>query len=479
VADKPNIVFIMSDDLGSPLSFIGTKGVNTPNTDGVAREGMFFSRYYATAPTCAPSRTAIFTGMYPTELNAQHHHSEPDFPDYVKHLAEHLRQDAGYYTANVTKTPQKYPFITYGKRDYCWSRQHDPSLFYDGDDYEQLKNHQPFYAEFQIFEPHVPHHSLQRYAAEGLGVDPGGVELPPYYPDTPETRDIWARYLCAVQVFDAKVGMVVEMLQNDGLLDDTIVVVFTDHGRDMVRAKCSLYDAGIHVPLAIQIPEKYRPVGYQPGAVSDQLISGIDILPTMLSLAGIEPPPFLPGAPFLGDNAKERPLAYAHRDRVLTHIDRMRAVTDGRYHYIRNYMPQQPSIPLPLLRVDLEFATDEMVLEMLRLRAEGKLTPEQEEVLAEVRPGEQLFDNETDPHQLKNLAEDPELLPVLRRMRTALQLWIAQTQDKGFLSEPAEAAQKGAGVVPLWQQITKGRYNVEDYGVYDLPADPQFAVMFQ
>jgi arylsulfatase A-like enzyme len=478
VPDKPNIVFIMSDDLGSPLSFTGTKGVNTPNCDRVAREGMFFSRYYATAPTCAPSRTAIFTGMYPTELNAQNHHSEPDFPDYVKHLAEHLRQDADYYTANVLKTPQKYPFITYGKRNYCWSRQRDPSL-YDGDDYAQLKDNQPFYAEFQIFEPHVPLHSLERYGAEGLGVDPAAVELPPYYPDTPETRDIWARYLCAVQVFDAKVGMVLEMLQDDGLLDDTIVVVFTDHGRDMVRAKCSLYDAGIHVPMAIRIPEKYRPGRYQPGTVSDRLISGVDILPTMLSLAGIDPPPFLAGVPFLGGRAKERPLAYAHRDRVLTHIDRMRAITDGRYHYIRNYMPDQPAIPQPLLRVDLEFATDEMVLEMLRLRAEGMLTPEQEDVLAEVRPGEQLFDNETDPHQLKNLADDPRSLPVLRRMRTALQLWIAQTQDKGFLPEPAEAAQKGAGVVPLWQQITEGKYNVEDYGVYDLPADPQFAAMFQ
>ena len=476
--DKPNIVFIMSDDLGSAVSFTGTKGVNTANFDRVAREGMFFSRYYAAAPTCAPSRTAIFTGMYPTELNAQNHHSEPDFPDYVKHLAEHLRAGGDYYTANVMKTPEKYPFITYGKRDYNWSRQHDPSI-YDGDDYAQLKDHQPFFAEFQIFEPHVPHHSLERYASEGLGVDPTKVELPPYYPDTCETREIWARYLCAAQVFDAKVGMVLEMLENDGLLDDTIVVVLTDHGRDMVRAKCSLYDAGIHVPLAIRIPGKYRPEGYQPGTISDKLISGVDILPTMLTLAGIDPPPFLAGAPFLGGKARERPLAYAHRDRVLTHIDRIRAVTDGRYHYIRNYMPAQPAIPQPLLRADLEFATDEMVLEMLRLRAEGKLTPEQEEVLAEVRPDEELFDNESDPHQLTNLAGDPQFLPVLRRMRTALQLWIAQTQDKGFLPESADAAQKGASVVPLWLQITKGKYNVEDYGVYDLPADPQFAAMFQ
>ncbi|MEU6584802.1 sulfatase [Nocardia sp. NPDC046763] len=476
--DKPNIVFIMSDDLGSASSFTGTQGVNTPHFDRVAREGMFYSRCYATAPTCAPSRTAIFTGMYPTELNAQHHHSEPDFPDYVKHLAEHLRAGAGYYTANVVKTPDKYPFITIGKRDYCWSRQHDPSI-YDGDDYAELSTHQPFFAEFQIFEPHVPHHSLQRYAAEGLGVDPEQVELPPYYPDTTETRRIWARYLCAVQVFDAKVGMVLDMLEGDGLLDDTIVVVLTDHGRDMPRAKCSLYDAGIHVPLAIRIPAKYRPADYAPGTISDRLISGVDIAPTMLSLAGIDPPPFLAGAPFLGSRAQVRPLAFAHRDRVLTHIDRMRAVTDGRYHYIRNYMPNQPAIPAAVLRTDLEVMTDDMALEMLRLRAEGQLTPEQEDVLAEVRPDEQLFDNESDPHQLHNLADDPQYLPILRRMRTALQLWIAQTQDKGFLPEPAEAAQKGAWAVPLWQQVTKGEYDVEDYGVYDLPASPEFAQMFQ
>jgi arylsulfatase A-like enzyme len=128
MADKPNIVWIMADDLGSPLSFTGTKGVSTPNIDRVASEGMFFSRYYATSPTCAPSRTAIVTGRYPTELNAQHHHCEPDFPPDVKHIAERLREGGGYFTANVTKNPDKYPFITYGKRDYNWSRQHDESI---------------------------------------------------------------------------------------------------------------------------------------------------------------------------------------------------------------------------------------------------------------------------------------------------------------------------------------------------------------
>lgn len=478
MADRPNIVFVMSDDLGSPLSFTGTAGVRTPNIDRLAREGMFFSRYYAAASTCAPSRTAIFTGTYPTALNAQHHHSEPEFPEFVKHLAEHLREGSGYYTANVTKTPEKYPFITYGKRDYCWSRQHDPSI-YDGDDYAELKDHQPFFAEFQIFEPHVPWHSLERYQEEGFAVDPAMVELAPYYPDTPETREIWARYLSAAQVFDAKVGMVVEMLGEGGLLDDTIVVVLGDHGRDMARAKCYLYDAGIHVPLVVWIPEKWRPEGYEAGTTSDRLVSGVDILPTMLSLAGIDPPSFLHGAPFLGPKAQPRPVAFASRDRLVTHIDRIRAVTNGRFHYIRNYLPNQPMIEPLLLRDDVQFLTDEMLIEMLRLRAEGQLTPEQEQVVAEVRPDEELYDNETDPHQIRNLADDPDYLPVLRKMRSALQQWIAATQDKGFLPEPPEAALKGAFLVQGWNQVTQGKYDVEDFGIYDLPAAPKFAQLFQ
>jgi len=478
VLRKPNIVWVMADDLGSPLSFTGTAGVKTPHIDRLAREGMFFSRYYSTAPTCAPSRTTMLTGMYATYLNAQHHHSTPDFPPTVKHLAERLREDGGYYTANVAKVPQGYPFISFGKRDYDWSRQHDPSL-YDTGDYAGLKDHQPFYAEFQCIEPHSPWHSLEKYGEEGLAVDPAEVELPPYYADTPETRKTWAKYLSSCQVVDAKVGFVRDMLEKDGLLENTIIVVLTDHGRDMARAKFNLYDAGIHLPLVVWIPERYRPAGYEPGAVSAQLISGVDIVPTMLSMAGIELPPGLQGMPFLGPAVQEREYVYAHRDRVLSHVDRSRAVVGKRFHYVRNYMPEQPAFWPPSLYEKLDIGYDEILVEMLRLRAEGKLTPEQEQILAEVRPFEELFDIEQDPHQLRNLADDPDYLPVLRQMRTALEFWIADTQDKGFLPEPPDEAQKGAWLVDFWVQTTKGQYNVDDYGVFDLPGSPEFAHLLQ
>ena len=150
-----------------------------------------------------------------------------------------------------------------------------------------------------------------------MAVDPDEVELPPYYPDTPETRTTWARYLSAVQVFDAKVGKVREMLEKDGMLEDTVIVVLTDHGRDMVRGKFNLNDPGIHLPLVVWIPSSTDPDDYQAGTVSDRLTSGVDLYPTMLSLAGVELPAILHGAPFVGPEAKEREFAFAHRDREI------------------------------------------------------------------------------------------------------------------------------------------------------------------
>ncbi|MGI9623912.1 MAG: sulfatase-like hydrolase/transferase, partial [Acidimicrobiales bacterium] len=271
----------------------------------------------------------------------------------------------------------------------------------------------------------------------------------------------------------------IQMLEEDGLLEDTIVIVIADHGRDMVRAKFALYDDGIHIPLVVRIPEKYQPEGYEAGGVCDEVVSGVDMMPSILATLGIDIPDDLPGVPFFGPDRSEREFAFAHRDRVGSHLDRSRAVVTKKYHYVRNFMPEQPGYwPASLYR-DFEIAYDGILDQMLELRAEGKLTPEQEEVVAETRPAEELFDLENDPYTMHNIADDPEHLDALRQMRTALRRWIADTQDKGFIGEdPAEAA-KGAWVVPLWLQLTGGTYNADDYDVFALPVDDAFRDMLR
>ena len=269
------------------------------------------------------------------------------------------------------------------------------------------------------------------------------------------------------------------MLEEDGLLEDTIVMVLSDHGRDMLRAKFTLYGGGIHVPLVMSIPEKYRPEGYEPGTVSDQLVSAVDIMPTILSLVGLDIPPELPGRPFLGSDRVEREYAFAHRDRVASHVDRGRAVVGERYHYVRNFMPNQPGFWPPSLVKGFDLAYDEMVEIMLEMRAEGTLDEAQETVLAEFRPPEELFDVDSDPHTLHNLAADGEHEDVLRRMRTELRRWIAETDDKGFIGEDPAEAQNGAWVVPLWLKLTKGQYDVDKYDVFALPIDDEFRDMLK
>ena len=434
---------------------------------------MFFSRYYAVAPTCAPSRTAIFTGMYPTYLNAQHHHTEPDFP---------LRQALGAATArrgrllhgerlqgagrvSVHRLRQARPLLV---------GQHDEAL-YDSADFADLKDNQPFFAEFQCLEPHAPWHSLETYAEEGLAVDPDEVELPPYYPDTPEVRTVWAQYLSSVQVFDAKVGKVREMLEKPkaagGHRDRRL-----DRSRPRPGARQVQPLRRRHPPAAGRVDPRAVPTGrLRARTVSDRLVSGVDISPTMLSLAGVELPPTLPGAPFLGPDAKERPYAFAHRDRVITHLDRSRAVVDKRYHYIRNYMPDQAGY---FQRASTSSSTSATTRCWPRCSGSGRKAAqsEQEQILAETRPIEELFDVEQDPHQLRNLAEDPEYLPVLRRMRSALELWIAQTQDKG-LPEPPEGAQKGGLPGRLLVKTTGGTRR----GLRRMtsPVSPEFAKLIQ
>lgn len=440
---RPNILWLIAEDMGPHLGCYGTTQVATPHLDRLAAGGMRFTRAYTTAPVCSASRSAFMTGMYQTTIGAQNHRSHLDdgfmLPDGVRVLPDWLR-DAGYYTANIRRFPAPVDFEGAGKTD--WNFAH-PGQAFETDQWQELKAHQPFYAQVNFQETH------RLYAAmlnEGRGfpapprADPAKVDLPPYYPDVPEARADWANYLDAATALDRKIGQVLAQLERDGLADNTIVIFIGDNGAAHVRSKQWCYESGLIVPLIVHWPKGLpAPAGFKAGAVSDRLIEAIDLTATTLALAGAPLPPKMQGRVFLGDRAAPaRDYAFGARDRCDETVDRIRTVRDARYRYIRNFMPERP-----LLQPNgYKDAMYPMVALMRRLHAEGKLDPVQEVLMAPHRPAEELYDLETDPHEIRNLAgsTQPELQTVRHRLSRVLDQWIVDTNDQGRIPEPPEVA---------------------------------------
>jgi N-sulfoglucosamine sulfohydrolase len=420
--EKPNILWILGDDLGPDLACYGAPAVRTPNLDRLASEGVRYTHAFTTAPVCSPSRSALMTAMYQTSIGAHHHRSHRmdgyRLPEGVRTITDRLRE-RGYFTANITKIAPG--LRASGKTDFNFTVEKP----FDGDDWAQLKPRQPFFAEINFTEPHRGPAWPQARKEPNL-VNPAEVFVPPYYPEHRVVRDDYANYYDATQLLDRKVGQVLKLLEEQGLAQNTIVFFFGDNGRCHVRDKQWLYDGGTHIPLIVRWPGKLKP-----GTVDDRLVSNIDIAATTLRLAGVELPKTMQGQPFLGPDAKERPQVFAARDRCDETVDRIRSVRTKRYLYIRNFRPElrytQPNAykerQYPALQV------------MKELHAEGKLTPEQALFMANSKPVEELFDMQEDPHQLRNLAASEKHLSVLREMRGALERWIKETGDLGAQPE--------------------------------------------
>lgn len=295
---RPNILWIISEDFSPDLGCYGNPLVHTPNLDRLASEGVRFTRAFVTGPVCSASRSAIATGMYQTSIGAHNHRSHRDdnyrLPEGIHVFTHYLRQ-AGYHTSNVlTAAPDVRGT---GKNDFNFNVDNP----FDGTDWNQRKPGQPFYAQINFSETH---RAFKRFPDRPI--DPAKVQLPPYYPDHPAVRLDWALYLDTAQHLDVKVGKVLQRLRDEGLEEDTIIIFFSDHGRPMPRGKQFLYEGGIHIPLIVKIPEKYRPQGYKPGTVNDQLVSAIDITATTLALAGVDIPSHMQGLPFYGASAAPR-----------------------------------------------------------------------------------------------------------------------------------------------------------------------------
>ncbi len=424
-----NIVWIIADDLSPDLSCYGSTEVSTPNIDRLAAEGARFTNAYVTCPVCSPSRSALITGMHQTSIGAHAHRSHRGdgytLPAPARLITEYFRE-AGYYTVNDHGSGLG------GRNKTDFNFQHKRA--FDGSDWRDRAAGQPFYAQVNIFEPHRggPTEPWDFAAGIEAPTDPAQVTPPAYYPQDEIARKDWAGYLDAVRMLDEKVGRVLDRLEEDGVADRTVVVFFGDHGRPMPRDKQFLYDGGIRVPLVIRWPGQIAP-----GSVRDELVSSIDLSAASLAIAGIEVPAHMQGRVFLGERkTASREYVFAARDRCDETVDRIRAVRDKRYKYIRNYYPDRPYMQLNRYK-EVSYP---IWRQLLRLKKQGDPSVSGNPFLAHKRPEEELYDTEADPNELQNLASSPEHQPILTRMASALDLWIRHTGDMGEQPEDPSIA---------------------------------------
>jgi arylsulfatase A-like enzyme len=435
-ADRPNILWLIAEDFGPHLGCYGEKHVATPNLDALAAGGVRYANFFTTAPVCSPSRSAFMTGMYQTTIGAHNHRSHRDdgyqLPAGVRVLTDWLR-DAGYFTASVRELPAELGFRGSGKTD--WNFTYDGRPF-DSDQWSELKTHQPFFAQVNFQETHRTFHAPKHAEANK-------VEIPPYYPDHPVTRDDWAQYLDSATELDRKVGLVLKQLESDGLADSTVIVFFGDNGQAHVRGKQFCYDSGLHVPLIVHWPKNFpAPSHFAAGKVDERLLASIDLAPTMLAIAGAKEPEKMQGEAFLGDTAgPPRKYVFGARDRCDETVFRFRTVRTDRYRYIRNFTPERPFLQ-PNAYKERQYPVWTLLKE---LDAAGKLTPLQKQLTAPNMPAEELYDIVADPHETKNLASSAEHAAVLKDLRGVLEKWIDESNDLGRELEPPElAAAKGA-----------------------------------
>lgn len=451
-SSRPNILVLIAEDICPALGCYGDEYATTPNIDKMAEGGMVYDFALTTAPICAPSRSALASGLYATSLGTQHLRSEIPFPEKLKTLPVLLREN-GYFTSNRNKTD--YNFDPEGMWEH-WSSEYTP--------WRHRAEGQPFYSFMNIGPSHEGSvNNLQNYKrfVEHLSAemfhDPANVPLPPYYPDSPKIREIWAHYYDILTVLDQNVGMVLDSLKADGLMEETIVFFIADHGFGMPRYKRWLYKTGMHVPMVVHVPEKYKHLvpGFSKGGHNANMISFIDLPATVLNLAGAEIPGYFEGKPIMGENATpEREYAFGARDRADDMFEMSRSVTDGRYFYVRNFMPHLPYIQPGFIFSDEK----EAFRELRRLHLNGETNIEQEK-LWNKKPVEELYDWQADPQELNNLADDPAYTDIKKKLKSKLQGWMVETRDLGLLPE-AEYMIRSEGSSPYEYARESGDYQV-------------------
>lgn len=437
-ADRPNILWLTCEDMGPHLGCYGDTYATTPNLDKFATRSLRYLNVWSNAPVCAPARTTIISGMYPTSTGAEHMRSMVSLPAHMKFYPQYLRE-AGYYCTNNNK--EDYNLVKPGQ---VWDESSGKAH------YKNRKPGQPFFA---IFNVTVTHESQIRRRPHKLIHDPAKVRIPAYHPDTPEVRHDWAQYYDNITTMDRIMGERLKELEDAGLAKDTIVFFYSDHGSGMPRSKRWPYNSGLHVPMLIHFPEKWKHLAskeYTPGHKTDRLVGFVDLAPTVLSLAWVKPPEYYQGRAFLGKfEAKPNEYLHGFRGRMDERYDLVRSVRDKRYVFIHNYMPHKPYGQ----HVSYMFETPTTQV-WKRLFDAGKLNKAQARFW-QTKPTFEFYDLQNDPDEIHNLSEPPppgkDLPPnlgdIFERLRLAQGDHMRRILDLFYLPED-ELHNRSRGTTP-------------------------------
>lgn len=426
--ERPNILWIVSEDTSPLMGCYGDTFATTPFIDQFAKEAILYENAFAPAPACAPSRSTIITGLRASSMGTENMRSNYPIPTFIRFFPKYLRE-AGYYTTNNDK------------KDYNTVDQ--PNAWDESSSKATYKNRKPGQPFFAVFNLNITHESKIHRKIDKLNHDPKKVPIPPYQPSTREMKHDWALFYDNIKVMDKQVGKLLQDLKDAGLADNTIVFYYSDHGGVLARSKRFIFDSGLKVPLIIRFPEKYKSLApSKAGSRTDRVVSFEDFAPTVLNLAGVKIPSYMEGTPFLGEKlASEKEYAFAFRGRIDERADFVRSIRSKKYRYVRNFMPQK----VYGQHVEYQWQAPSIVSWEKAFKA-GNLNMIQS-AFWKPKPSEELYDITVDPHNIKNLAGDKAYTSILDQMRKDTREIILKTKDTGFIPEAIKSAISDTGTI--------------------------------
>ena len=474
-SQKPlNVVWISCEDMGPILGSYGNDIVKTPNLDKLASEGVRYTNAYSTVGVCAPSRFSIITGMYPARLGAHnmrtgdyHNYKTPEevshrknigvidkegknIPEYevvppthVKPFTEILRTK-GYYCANNFKCDYQFnaPFTAWDEVSSTVS-------------YRDAPKDKPF---FYVWNTLLTHESrIWERSNQPLTVNPEDIIIPSYFPDIPEVRNDIARKYSNIEAMDKKVGELMNQLEEDGMLDNTIIMFWSDHGGNLLRQKRAVGNSGLNVPLIIRYPNKM-----DAGKVDERIVSLMDLGPTVLSLLNIEPPKHYDGKAIAGPYEDDpREYAFGTADRFDESTDMQRSVLDGRYVYVKNFLPELPLIYRNKYRERIT-----MNSKLIQMDSFNMLEGDAAYIFMKTKPVEEFYDLANDPYEVHNIIDNPKYFKRINDFRVALENWQKEINDQGFIAE-------NKLVKSFWPNMIQPKtenvdFKIGDDGLYEL-----------